>query len=243
MRIRARRIAAVSAVSVLSFTLAACSGSEDEKKSDQAQEQTQGATKEQEKQPEAPAQPLTEAQMQAAVLDVKDLPEGYTAMKATDDDFTYTPNRPECAPIAAFLSGKVAGATMGPSTDFQGPGKKSALSAQVFTFAGKGAEEMVKSVGTALESCTEFTFKDPDGEESTIKVAKSEGVQVGENSQNFTMTLVLAENINMEVHMAVIQQGTGVARLGFTTPDNLGEKVLADITKTAGDKLVKAVQG
>ncbi|MGW4200006.1 hypothetical protein [Streptomyces sp. NPDC004726] len=255
MRARTRHsAAAVIAAAALCFTAVACSGSDDDKKSSPSGEPTgtvRAATADDsdnaggsQKPADARAEPLTAAQMKAATLQVKDLPPGYTAGQSVPDRTKYTADQPQCQPIAEFLDGEVTGATTGGSVDFEGPGGKSMLTQQVFTFPGKGAEDLVKGVGTALESCTKFTYKDADGEKSEIGVRKIDGPEAGEESHAFRMTMATAGSpIKVEVDMLVARQGTGGTRIGFLAPDAEGRKAFPDLAKRAGDKLVKAVRG
>ncbi|MGW6456423.1 hypothetical protein ACWF94_10920 [Streptomyces sp. NPDC055078] len=243
MRTRRRRgAAAVLAVSALCLTAAACGSGDDtsdkgdKKANEQAKDQEQGQEKGQ-------AEPLTAALMKAGTLEVKDLPAGYEAGKPEPDDETYTADKKECGPIAQLLADKMPGVTTGTSVEFQGDGGNSAVTQQVLTFPGKGAEEFVKSVGTALESCTAFVHG-ADAEKIEVKVEKLQGPVFGEESHSLRLSLNIAQlSMKFDVNLMVARQGTGVTRFSYVPENASGHKNFDDLAKRAGDKFVKGVQG
>ncbi|WP_406000963.1 hypothetical protein [Streptomyces sp. NBC_00829] len=240
MRTRIRHgVAAVAAVSALCFTAAACDGSDGKKPSDGKERAEEDGGKA----AGASGTPLTAAQMAAGTLVAKDLPAGYKASKPDEAaDEKYTTDKQDCAPIAAFLNEKVAGATTGGMVDFAGEGGDAMLTQRVFTFPGRGAEDHVKAVGAALEVCTSFAVAQ-GGEKLQITVKKITGPKAGEESHTFRMkTSIPSLSLNFESDLMVARQGSGVTRVAFIPADASGHKAFGDLARRAGDKFAKGVQ-
>ncbi|MEV6400579.1 hypothetical protein AB0M39_38365 [Streptomyces sp. NPDC051907] len=240
MRTRMRRgVAAALTASALCLTAVACGGDDEKKSSSSAKGDDKGKGEAAEK----PAlKALTAAQLQASTLEVKDLPKGWKAEKATDDtEPAPKASKPECQPIAGMMSGKIDGATMGKSADFVTEGTATALSTHAFTFDGNGAADYTKAVGDALDKCTTVTFTS-DGEKTDIAIAKLPAApKVAEESHAFRMTMKIAElDVEVKVDLLVARQGSGISRSAFIPgEDPKGDTIFADIAKRAGDKLVK----
>ena len=172
MRTRMRGVIAAVAVSTLSLTAAGCqSSSGDDKKP-----ATTDAAKPQGTKTEEPAAttPLTAAQMTAATVELekKDLPAGWKSNKVSaGDDPAPKADQPSCQPIADMMGDEIKGATKGSDVDFKQADGKTELSQQVFTFAGTGAADFTKAIGTALETCTSVPF-DMEGQKVPVKIKK-----------------------------------------------------------------------
>lgn len=244
MSTRLRRgVAAALTVSALCFTAAACGGSSDDKKPAAGQEQSKDKAKGGDK--ESPAlTPLTAAQMKAATVEVKDLPSGWKAGKVPVDN-TPAPkaDKPACQPLADLMGAKVKGATKGGDVDFKQADGKTELSQQVLTFAGAGAADFTKAVGTALDSCSTVSFE-MEGEKTSVKIEKLDVPTVGEASHAFQMSIEFAPGIVIKADLLVAHQGTGATRVAYMNEGGAtAQKDFADLVKRIGDKFVKGVQG
>ncbi|MCX4822976.1 hypothetical protein OG883_24405 [Streptomyces sp. NBC_01142] len=235
MRIRMRRgVAAALTVSALCFSAAAC-GTEDEKKPAAA------GDKAKDKGEEKPAAPLTAAQMKAALLEVKDLPAGWKSSPAAKDDDIAKVDKPECKALGTVLSGKVEGATMGDTHDFEGAAGTSILSEQVYTFAGTGAVDHMKALSDAVGVCKSFAVTGDEG--FPVKVETLAAPKAAEESLTFKMTLQipgLGQGISS--NLLVMRQGNGVARIAHVPGEEKLAKDFDDLVKRAGDKFVKGAQ-
>ncbi|MFI8516944.1 hypothetical protein ACIGEZ_03800 [Streptomyces sp. NPDC085481] len=243
MRTRIRHgLAAALAVSALSLT-AACGGGAKDTPGD-------GATKPADKPAAgqttsaapAPAAPLTDAQMKAAVLELKDLPSGWKASKNPSSDFSMKADKAECEPLAAAAGSTVAGATKGPTVDFALGNNASELSEGVLAFSGTGAADFMKQVATSLGSCTAFTA-DTSGTKMKITVEKLTAPQTAEEALAFKLKLNVAQGITVEPTLLIARQGTGVVRLLHLADTPAAKKDFATFAGLAGDKLAKAAQG
>jgi hypothetical protein len=252
MRTHIRRGAAVAvAVSAL-FLTAACGGSDSS--SDGDKKPTGTASKSKETAAENPAAgPLTAAQLKAATLEVADLPAGWKAGTVPPDDSTApTADKPACQPIASLFAGKVEGTTLHNDADFNfKETQDAALSESVFTFAGTGAADFTKGIGTALTSCTDVNFTQ-DGEKSAVKVTKLSTPTVAEESHAFRLTMDMGSVGKLNIDILVARQGNGVVRAAYiptptvpagTAPDPAKVNPFDDLAKRAGDKLVKGLKG
>jgi hypothetical protein len=96
--------------------------------------------------------------------------------------------------------------------------------------------------GTALETCTAFTFEQ-EGEQLKVTVEKITGPKAGEESCTFrTKTEIPALAMKFESDMLVARQGTGVTRVAFIPADATGHRAFDDLAERAGKKFTKGVQ-
>ena len=247
MRTRMRGVIAAVAVSTLSLTAAACqSSSGDDKKPATTDAATTDAAKPQETKTEEPAAttPLTAAQMKAATVELKDLPAGWKSNKVSaGDDPAPKADQPSCQPIADMMGDEIKGATMGSDVDFKQADGKTELSQQVFTFAGTGAADFTKAIGTALETCTSVPF-DMEGQKVPVKIKKLAAPKVGEESHAFQMAIVFGPGVEIKANLLVAHQGTGATRVAYVnTGDAAAQKSFENMVQLIGDKFVKGVQG
>ncbi|MEU6877101.1 hypothetical protein [Streptomyces sp. NPDC046712] len=240
MRTRIRHgLAAALAVSALSLT-AACGGGDakdDAKKDGDKPAATSAAPTS-----EAPATPLTAAQMKAAVLELKDLPSGWKVSKADPTTTVYKADKPECQPFADVMSDEIAGATKGASVDFTVGNNEAELSEEVVTFAGTGAADFTKKLGTALNSCTDFTVE-AEGNKIKFAATKLTGPQGVEEAHAFGLSMEVAPGIKITPNLVVARQGTGVIRFLHLADAATAKKDFDTLAKLATDKFVKAAQG
>ncbi|MEU9998439.1 hypothetical protein [Streptomyces sp. NPDC050848] len=245
MRTRIRHgLAAVVVVSALSLT-AACGGGEaqDDTKKDKAADKPAAGQTTSAAPSTAPAAtaPLTAAQMKAGVLELKDLPSGWKAVKADEGPNLTKVDKPECLPIAGLLAEKLAGATLGASGDFESGGATT-LNQKVLTFAGTGATDFVTKLGGALGSCTGFGAT-AEGMKVQATVEKLTAPQGAEEAHALRVKLSIADfGYATEVNLLVARQGTGVIRLAHDPAAASGHKDFDALAKIATDKFVKGAK-
>ncbi|MFD0368403.1 hypothetical protein [Streptomyces sp. NPDC059071] len=242
MRTRiSRGLAAALAVSALSLTAACGGGAKDDTKKDGADKPAAGATTSAAPTSEAPATPLTAAQMKAAALELKDLPSGWKASTAEDDDTVYKADKPECAAIADLMSGKIDGGTEGAEVGFSKGNNDSEVDEAIATFPGTGAADFTKKIGTALESCTGFTTE-VEGSKWKLTLTKLPAPQGVEEAYAFGVAIEVAPGMKIEPNVIVARQGTGVLRF-LHLADAAGKKDFDSLSKLATDKFVTAAKG
>ncbi|MFJ7070857.1 hypothetical protein [Streptomyces sp. NPDC101115] len=242
MRTRiSRGLAAALAVSALSLTAACGGGAKEDTKKGGADKPAAGATTSAAPTSEAPATPLTDAQMKAGVLELKDLPSGWKATKRQTGNTVYKAEKAECQPIAALMSGDVDGATKGPSVDFAVGNNASEIAEDVVTFPGTGAADFTKKLTTALDSCPDFAVT-ADGGKMKMSVKKLTAPQGAEEAHAFEIGLEVAPGITIKPNMVFVRQGTGVLRF-LHLADAAGKKDFDGLAKTATEKFAKAAQG
>ncbi|WP_370412724.1 hypothetical protein [Streptomyces fradiae] len=245
MRTRIRRgLAAALAVSALSLT-AACGGG-DEKggaAKDGAAKPAAGATTTAAPTSEAPAaKPLTDAQMKAALLELKDLPSGWKTTKHPDAPTVYKTSKTECQPFADMMSnGETAGATQSPSADFARGNNDAEITERVLSFTGTGAADHLKQLNTALDTCAEIPVE-ADGQKMKITAKKRPAPQGAEEALAFTLGVEVSPGITIAPNFAYARQGNGVVRL-MVLAAPAANKDFDELAKTATDKFVKAAQG
>ncbi|MFD3942454.1 hypothetical protein [Streptomyces sp. NPDC058579] len=241
MRTRIRHgLAAALTVSALAF-VAACGGGEaqDDTKKDAsadkpAASQTTSAAP-------AAATPLTAAQMKAGVLELKDLPSAWRAVKAEKGPRLTKVDKAECLPIGGLFADKLSGATLGASGDFE-HGAGTTLNQEVLTFAGTGATDFVTKLGGALESCTGFgaTAEDMKVQATVEKLTAPQGA---EEAHALRVKLSIPDfDYATEVNLLVARQGTGVIRLAHDPAAASGRKEFDALAKIATDKFVKGAK-
>jgi hypothetical protein len=245
VRTRIRRsAAAVLTASALCLAGTAC-GAEDDKKPSASEKSgdAKGSASEKPAEESKPAEPLTDAQMKAATLELGDLPSGWSARKVPSP--TDTPpkaDKPECQPLADMLAA-VQGAKVGGDVDFIQDGGTIELAQQVFTLPGKGAADYVKGIETAVKSCSTVSV-DMEGAKVPVKVAPLDAPAIGEASQAFTMAMEFAPGLEIKVSVVIAHQGTGATRAVLKHPgSDKVQKTFPELVTLIGDKLVKGAQG
>ncbi|MER6995070.1 hypothetical protein [Streptomyces sp. NPDC000410] len=242
MRTQIRRGAAAAlAVSALFFT-AACGGSSD-KASDKSGEKPAGQEAPK-KDDAAGAGALTEAQMTAATLELKDLPAGWKAGEITPPTTEdYKADNPDCQPIAAMMADKIAGATMGKPAEFEREAGSYQLSQRIYTFPGTtGAADHMKALGTSLDACPGFSVTE-QGTTFEVGVKKLTTPKAGDASHAFRLYMEIAGmQMKFETDLFVVSQGAGATQIAFIPSDAAGHKDFDDLAKRAGDKFVKGAK-
>ncbi|MFE6098746.1 hypothetical protein ACFVQ4_02135 [Streptomyces laurentii] len=243
MRTRfSRGLSAALVVSSLALSAAACGG--DDTKDDATKDGADKPAASASAAPAAaaPAKPLTDAQMKAAVLELKDLPSGWKATKPEADPTVYKTDKAECEPIAAVMNDEIAGATKGASADFALGKNESELSQEVVNFSGTGAADFTKKLAAAVDACADFTV-DAGGEKMKAGAKKLTAPAGAEEAVAFAFALEVAPGMKIEPNVVVARQGMGLFRLMHLADTAAGKKDFETLTKTATDKFVKAAQG
>jgi hypothetical protein len=245
MRTRIRRsAAAVLTASALCLAGTACGAEDDKKPSASESGDAKGSASDKPAEESKPVEPLTAAQMKASLLEVGDLPSGWTADKVpASGDAAPKSDKAECQPLADLMGEEVEGATKGGAADFKGAGGKTQLSQQVFTFPGTGAADYVKAIDTALAACTTVHF-DTEGTKVPVKIARVDAPKAAEASQAFTMSLEFAPGVEITANLLVAHQGAGATRVAFMNDGGAeAQKSFGELVTVVGDKLVKGAQG
>ncbi|MEU8541604.1 hypothetical protein AB0C52_16735 [Streptomyces sp. NPDC048717] len=239
-----RGLSAALVVSSLALSAAACGGDDkkDDAKKDGADKPAASASASAAPEAAAPAKPLTDAQMKAAALELKDLPSGWKTTKTDDDKSVYKADKAECEPVVAVMNDSLAGATKGPSADFAIGNNDSELSQQIVTFTGTGAADFTKKLAAAVDACASFSVE-TDGQKMKVGAKKATAPQGAEEAVAFTFALEVAPNITVEPTLLVARQGAGLFRLMYLADDAAAKKNFDALAKTATDKFVKAAQG
>ncbi|MER7515744.1 hypothetical protein [Streptomyces sp. NPDC126499] len=244
MRTRIRHgLAAALAVSALSLTAACGGGSTDDgKKKDGADKPSAGMPSPTPTSEAASATPLTDAQMKAGLLELKDLPSGWKTTKRQTGGVVYKAEKPECQLLAGMMSGTIDGSTKGPTADFAIGNNASEISEDVVTFPGTGAADFTKKLTTALDSCPDFAVT-ADGGKMKFTVKKLTAAPQGaDEAHAFEIGMEVAPGITIKPNLVFVRQGTGVLRF-LHLADAAGKKEFDSLSKLATDKFVKAAKG
>ncbi|WP_323445867.1 hypothetical protein [Streptomyces yaizuensis] len=182
--------------------------------------------------------------MPAVLLAVEDLPPGYKpGQPGPTGGATTKAAKPECQPIAAFLDERIAGATLGGSVDFEGPGGSTQLSQQMFTLPGTGSADLVRDIGAAVGQCARFDAT-VGGETMTIGVQPIDGPKVGEESRTLNLTTEIKQlQMTFDIQVLVASEGVGLTRLTHVPGKPADRKNFADLARRAGDKFVRGMRG
>ncbi|MGW7360630.1 hypothetical protein ACWGI0_29385 [Streptomyces sp. NPDC054802] len=245
MRTRIRRTAAAAlTASALCLAGTACGAEDDNKPSASKSGDAKGSASDKPAEESKSVEPLTEAQMKASLLELGDLPSGWTADKVpASGDAAPKADKAECQPLADLIGDEVKGSTKGGDADFKGAGGKTQLSQQVFTFPGTGAADYVKAIDTALAACTSVPF-DMEGAKVPVKIARIDAPKAAEASQAFTMSFEFAPGVEIKSNLLVAHQGTGATRVAFMNDGGAeAQKSFGELVTLVGDKLVKGAQG
>lgn len=159
---------------------------------------------------------LTEAQLSAALITVKDLPTGYKIdpdPSDDDDDSKTTSDNPEC--LAKFEQLEDLNAESdAPEAEasFEGSAFGSVLSVELASLDSKDeVKERVDKLATVLTDCPSFTVTDEDGP-ATVKLGALSFPKLGDDTFALAGQIKTAE-FTVVLNVVVIQVGRNVATL------------------------------
>jgi len=193
MRDNLFRIGTAAIVGSLLFVTTACGGDDDDKKSEaktttEATPTTPATSPAEAKSPAGGAgsvTPLTQAQLEAAVLKAEEMPQGtYAAQRDEADGETATPA--ECQPLLDL--GSPLNGTPKPTADatasvtFGTPDAMQVVMVEAYSFAPGDAETVLAKGREAPAKCASVTALDSEGESGVTAYAEVQHAKVGDDS-------------------------------------------------------------
>lgn len=193
--------------------------------------------------PEAPAgQQLNKAQINKALLTVADLPGGWTASPADDDDDSEdTVSPPKCQDVLDALDGTSTDAAAEGEANFNKGGPfGTILSQTISSYADEVDAGRVQKIADAFSDCPTFNSTDADGEVSKVTVSPMSFANLGDQTLAFAMTLEsagFAVSVNVAYvvigHNVVSMVNGGLAGADGAQLQKLAKQAITKLEKTA----------
>ncbi|MDI9950091.1 sensor domain-containing protein [Rhodococcus sp. IEGM 1305] len=205
--------------------------------------------------PDAAGTPFTDrGALKAALLDVGDLPVGFTPVPDPEDDLGLPPasgsadsdksstDPAECGAVLSPVADQRAGAVASASGWFTGPGFATIDQDAASYGTGADASAAFAAVQDRLVGCTEYTGTDADGVQVQYRVGGREQQPAGDASVAFRL-VTTSEGVSLVSDVVVVVVGSTVTQLVATGQDPIDAGVLGDLTATAVAKLAPAPAG
>lgn len=205
-----RSALAVLAVFVFATT-AGCGARDDRAETIQT---TNGSTADSKSEPKAKAPGyaagagLTQAQVDAALLTVADLPSGWTLGEANDEDSDDDKIEPaKCSELINSMGADEKDAAAEGERDFNKGGPfGTVMGVSISSYKDKVDGDKLKEVANAFGACSSFKGTDKDGGVSEYKVAPLSLANIGDHSLAMTMT-VESEGFTIPINIYLVVVG------------------------------------
>ena len=243
-----RLIGASAVVAVLSLVATGCGGDRAERAvtvDPQKSSSTPDSAEEAEvvEAPEDPAgDQLSKAQIGRALLSVSDLPAGWTATPAEDDEESEdTVSPPKCKDVLDALDETSTDAAAEGEANFNKGGPfGTILSQTISSYADPVDSSRVQKIADAFSNCPTFKSTDSDGEVSEITVSPMSFANLGDQTLAFAMTLE-SSGFAVSVNVAYVVIGHNVGAMvngGLAGADGaqlekLAKQAITKLEKTA----------
>ncbi|EKT80219.1 hypothetical protein WSS_A23173 [Rhodococcus opacus M213] len=205
--------------------------------------------------PDAAGTPFADqVALKAALLDVGDLPVGFTPAPDPEDDLGLPPasesadsdksstDPAECGAVLSPVADQRAGAVASASDWFTGPEFATIDQDAASYGTGADASQAFAAVQDRLAGCTEYTGTDADGVQVQYRVGGREQQPAGDASMAFRL-VTTSEGVSLVSDVVVVVVGSTVTQLVATGQDPIDAGVFDDLTSTAVSKLAPAPAG
>ncbi|MDR7253979.1 hypothetical protein J2X46_002969 [Nocardioides sp. BE266] len=243
-----RLIGVSAAMTVLSLAAAGCGGDRPERAvtvDPQRSGSTADSTQEAEvvEAPEAPAgDQLSKAQIGKALLTVSDLPAGWTATPAEEEEESEdTVSPPKCKDVLDALDETSTDAAAEGEANFNKGGPfGTVLSQTISSYADPVDSSRVQKIADAFSDCPSFDSTDSDGTVSKVTVSPMSFGNLGDQTLAFAMTLessafTVSVNVAYVVigHNVVAMVNGGLAGADGAQLEKLAKQAITKLEKTA----------
>ncbi|RZK94092.1 MAG: sensor domain-containing protein [Rhodococcus sp. (in: high G+C Gram-positive bacteria)] len=205
--------------------------------------------------PDAAGTPFADqAALKAALLDVGDLPAGFTPVPDPEDDLGLPPasesadsdksstDPAECSAVLSPVADQHTGAVASASGWFTGPNFATIDQDAASYGTGADASQAFTAVQDRLAGCTEYSGTDADGVQVQYRVGGREQQPAGDASVAFRL-VTTSEGVSLVSDVVVAVVGSTVTQLVATGQEPIDAGVLNDLTSTAVTKLAPAPTG
>ncbi|AII10059.1 sensor domain-containing protein [Rhodococcus opacus] len=205
--------------------------------------------------PDAAGTPFADqAALKAALLDIGDLPVGFTPVPDPEDDLGLPPasesadsdksstDPAECGAVLSPVADQRPGAVASASGWFTGPDFATIDQDAASYGTGADASQAFAAVQDRLVGCTEYTGTDADGVQVQYRVGGREQQPAGDASVAFRL-VTTSEGVSLVSDVVVVVVGSTVTQLVATGQDPIDAGVFGDLTSTAVVKLAPAPAG
>jgi hypothetical protein len=173
--------------------------------------------------PGAAGAPFTDsAVLRAALLDVGDLPVGFSPVADPEEDL-----------------GQHPGAAASASAWFQGPNFTTVDQDAASYPTAADAAQAFTDIQTTLAQCTDYSGTDADGVDVQYRVGGRDGRPAGDASIGFRL-VTTSDGFSLVSDVAVAMTGSTVTQLVATGQEPIDEGVFEDMTHAAVGKLASA---
>ncbi|QSE78656.1 sensor domain-containing protein [Rhodococcus koreensis] len=195
-----------------------------------------------------------QAALKAALLDVGDLPVGFTPVPDPEDDLGLPPasesadsdksstDPADCGAVLSPVADQRAGAAASASGWFTGPGFATIDQDAASYATGADASQAFAAVQERLPGCTQYSGTDADGVQVQYRIGGREQQPAGDASTAFRL-VTTSEGVSLVSDVVVVVVGSTVTQLVATGQDPIDAGVMNDLTSTAVAKLAPAPAG
>lgn len=212
MNLSTRRRLATAAVPLI-LLMAACGGGDDGS-DDRATTVTAPTTEPAdtgEEKNEGSDGPLTQAQLEAALLTVQELPTGYKQGTVTpDDDSPTQSDNPECAERFKKIDEEPSQQVAKAEAAFEGSGLGTILEQTLASFEDEDfVSDRLAEFTTLFSDCPSFSITDEAGETSTVTISALSFPKLGDETVAFAAGIETAD-FNLTLNVAAIRVGSSL---------------------------------
>ena len=235
-------------MAVLSLAVAGCGGDRQERAITVNPQKSSTADSTQEAEsPEAPedsaGDQLSKAQIGKALLSVSDLPAGWTATPAEDEEESEdTVSPPKCKDVLDALDDTSTDAAAEGEANFNKGGPFGTILSQTISSYDETVDSSrVQEIADAFSDCPNFSSTDSDGEVSKVTVSPMSFGNLGDQTLAFAMTLessmfTVSVNVAYVVvgHNVVSMVHGGLAGADGAQLEKLAKQAITKLEKTVG---------
>lgn len=194
------------------------------------------------------ADPLTDAQIEKALLAVDDLPSGWSVSADDEDededddsDSETSADNPECQKLMDAMDGDDESEAFGEGeVSFQQSEWGPFLSQSVSSKEGDEIEKAMTAFREAFETCESFTETDADGTKTEFKISDMSFPDLGDDTVALKMSAE-AEGFPVDVPLVVVRVDQNVILLAsFGIGQGMDAKELETVARTAVTKVKAA---
>ncbi|MDV7356168.1 sensor domain-containing protein [Rhodococcus oxybenzonivorans] len=202
--------------------------------------------------PDAAGAPFPDpAVLRAALLDVGDLPVGFSPVADPEEDLGLPPASEAaqsdksstdpalCSAVLSPVADQHPGAAASASAWFQGPNFTTVDQDAASYPTAADAAQAFTDIQTTLAHCTDYSGTDADGVDVQYRVGGRDGRPAGDASTGFRL-VTTSDGFSLVSDVVVAMTGSTVTQLVATGQEPIDEGVFEDMTHAAVSKLASA---
>lgn len=189
------------------------------------------------------AEPLTEKQINDALLRVQDMPTGWSKQKNEPDDESEATIKPaRCQEVLETLDGPEAEPVVKGEATFNNGGPfGTTFVHSISSYEDEIDPDVAQKIADAFGSCPEFTPTDAEGTESTFTVSPMSFANLGDQTLAFAMT-ASSEGFEFTFNIAMVTVGHNAATFMTAGIAGVSGGELETLARTGMERLDSATR-